>query len=228
MNSNEDPPVVAVGKLSLAEEILLLSLFEKKDSVRVPSSLSLPYLLAGAVLVELVLSGGAKLSDGWLVPCADPEQFADEALRFSLARICQRQKDKKLEHWVYLLGAKGKPVMKSILLSLVDRGTLVKEGSSYTWPEARQDGTPLKYPLKREIRDAVFSQQPVTDRILARLVLLEACDMLDHLFTKDEIISARKKVKQLKSGKDFSADLLHLLIRMADAVKYAVAAAITT
>lgn len=128
-------------------------------------------------------TGVLSLADGWLVTRMDPEQFDDETLRFALDRIRQVQKSKKLEHWVYLLGAKGKPVLKSVLMALVDQGVLAREGSAYGWPEVRQDGVPSKYLLKREIREAVLNQQPLTERILAQLVLLDACDMLDHLFT---------------------------------------------
>jgi hypothetical protein len=54
--------------------------------------------------------------------------------------------------------------------------------------------------------------------------LLESCGMLDHLFTQDEIIAARKKIKRLVKDEVIStfADLRVLTIT---AVEYAVASA---
>ena len=43
--------------LTLTEELLLLALHEKKKTVELPGSSALPYALAGAMLVELVLAG---------------------------------------------------------------------------------------------------------------------------------------------------------------------------
>ncbi len=230
MLSDEPRSVPDSGVFSLAEEILLLSLLEKKDSVRVPSSISLPFALAGAILIELVQAGGIKLQDGWLIPCTDPAQFDDETLRFSLAKIQKSQKSKKPEQWVFLLGAKGKSLLKDILQSLINKGALLKDGNTYNWPvhqpEIRQRPALTKYLLKEEVRVVLLHQQPIRERILARLVLLDAGDMLDHLFTKDELILARKKVKQLKNGEDLPAESLNLLNRMSEAVKSAVSAAI--
>lgn len=81
--------------LSLAEEIFLLSLLEKKDSIRFSSSISLPFSLAGADLIDLVLSNYAKLEDGRLLLCADPGQIPDERIKFAFEKIQQSEKPKK-------------------------------------------------------------------------------------------------------------------------------------
>ena len=84
--------------LSLAEEIFLLSLLEKKDSIRIPPSLSLPFSLTGAVLIELILSDYAKIENGRLLASVDPEQITDERMKYALEKIQQTEKPKKLDH----------------------------------------------------------------------------------------------------------------------------------
>lgn len=217
---------------SLAEEIFLLSLLEKKESVRVPSSLSLPFALSGAVLLELIFTDCARIEDERLCPYADPEQITDQQMRYAAEKICQTEKPKKLAYWVYLLGKKGNRISKEILLSFVEKGILLKEGKYYHWAstpeESAVEQAPTKYLLKRDIRDAVLLEKNITDRMITLVDLMDSCDMLDHIFTRDEIITARKKVKTFKAEKEFNPTFLNSLERTTDAVKYAISASLSS
>jgi hypothetical protein len=215
--------------LSLAEEIFLLSLLEKKETVCLPSSLSLPFSFTGAVLIDLVLTDYIKVEDGRIVPCVDPEQIQDEHMKRVLKKMHHVDKPQKLNHWVYILGVKGKRITKEVVGSLVEKGILVEDGANYQWA-AREDGaaipTNAKYFLKREIRDMFFCQDTATERLLAIISLMDASDILDHLFTRDEMIFVRKKIKFLKREAHDSAKFLDLLGQMEDAIDYAIASAI--
>lgn len=217
--------------LSLAEEVYLLSLLDKKDSIRVPSSISLPFVLTGAILIEMVLSEYAKVEEGRLVPCIDPEQITDESMRYALEKIRHTEKPKKLDHWVYLLSAKSKRISKEILFSLVEKGILVEKGKNHLWMPPPDENAPerlhSRYLLKREIRDAVLGANGLSERMIARIEFMDACDMLDHLFTKDEIIGVRKKLKTLKADHQLSPNFTGLLNRVTEAIDYAITAAIT-
>lgn len=217
--------------LSLAEELFLLSLLEKKENLRLPPSLSLPFSLAGAVLIDLALTGSIKLEDGRLIARADLEPVQDAQMKRVGEQMRQADKYKRLDHWVFLLGVKGKRITKEILLALVEKNVLQEDEQGYQWAaQPQEDGAPAlthpKYLLKREVRDAVFCQTALDERRLALINLLDACDMLDHLFTKDEMVYAQKRMKLLKRGDHLSAGFLDLLDRMVNAVDYAVAAAI--
>ena len=217
--------------LSLAEEIFLLSLLDKKDSIRIPSSISLPFVLTGAVLTELALSEYVKVEDRRLVSCVDPEQVTNEPMRYAIEKISRSEKLKKLDHWVYLLSAKGKRVSKDILASLIEKGILAEKDKNHLWaPPPGEDAPqqlPARYLLKREIRDAVFGADSLSERTLARIEFMEACDMLDHLFTKDEIIAVRKKIKILRGSSQLPSGFLNLLDQVTEAIDYAITAAIT-
>lgn len=215
--------------LSLAEKIFLLSLLEKKDTIRIPNTLSFPYVLAGAVLFDLVLAGYAKLEDERLIPCAVPEQISNEPMKHAVEKLRQADKPRKLSHWVYLFGSKGKRLSKHIILSFVEYGIISSTGKYYQWgPRHDDEGSeqiPSKYFLKREIRDMVFVEKTVSDRCFALLELMDACDMLDHLFTIDEILAVRKEMKRWGSAESFSPGSIELIRQMREATQHAVASA---
>lgn len=215
--------------LSLAEEIFLLSLLEKKEALRLPSSLSLPFSLAGAVLFDLFLSKFIKLENGQPVPCAAPDQIQDAQMKRTFIKIQQASKLKKLAYWVYLLGMRGKRITNEIMLSLVEKSVLVEDRNYYQW-KVQEDGTAVpkhaKYILKRDIRDTIFCQSLINERMIAIIDLLDASDMMDHLFTTDEMVFVRKKIKSLKREEHISPEFLDLLPQMKEAIDYAIASAV--
>jgi hypothetical protein len=216
--------------LTLAEEICLLSLLEKKETLRFPSSLILPFSFAGAVLMDLVLSNYIKIEGERPVPCVDSEQIQDEQMKRLIKKMQQVDKPQKLNHWVYLLGGKGKRIVKEIAGSLVENGILVEHGTNYQWAaQEQEDGTMVptyaKYLLKREIRDTFFCNSVPTERSLAVISLMDASGMLDHLFTTDEMIFARKIIRSLKREAHGSAKFPSLLEQVDDAIDYATASA---
>jgi hypothetical protein len=213
--------------LSLAEQFLLLTLLEKKDTICIPSSISLPFALAGATIMDLVLIGKAQLQNGNLILSQNADQVESETMKIAVKRIEKAGKVKKLNHWVYLVGSKGNRLTKAALLSLINQSILVEEKNAYVWasenPEAE---TPVfnKYQLKRRLRDAVFCQENLDENMLAIFGLLEACELLNHLFTQDEIVAARKKVKSLVKDEG-NPSMAELRAQTIAAVRYAVAAA---
>lgn len=129
------------------------------------------------------------------------------------------------------MGTKGERLSKGIILSLVEYGIISSAGKYYHWALIQNEGgpeqIPSKYLLKREIRDAVFFEKTLPERLFARLGLMDACDMLDHIFTKDEIDAVRKKMKLLRSEEHYSPGFLDLMNRMNVAIEFAIASAIS-
>jgi len=218
--------------LTLAEEMFLLSIFERKDSIHIRSVLGLPFSLAGAGLMELILSGSVRLEDGRLIPSSAPGQFSDEWLRSTLEKIQRSEKHKKLDYWVYISGMKKKQMIKGLIQSLIEKGLMVEVGNHYQWAPVStscDQGQELtKYLLKRKIRDAVYCQSDLPESILTQLVLLDSCTLLDHVFTCDEIIAVRKKIKRLiNEGSYQTPNFCELLNRMVKAVESGISDSIT-
>jgi hypothetical protein len=223
--------------LSLAEELLLLALLEKKEAVRVAASLSLPFGLAGAALVELVLFGHARVVDGRVV-LKEESIFEEgsalagnELLREAAEKIRKADRPRRLDHWVSLLGMRGSRRSKGVVLSLIQKGILVEEGSLLRWGSpgcsGDQGSFSLKYRLKCRLRDAVFCEEKADPHSIALLGLVEACGMLDHVFTRDELIAARKSLKLLRKNERLGEPFLSLLSQVLSAVEVAVAASVS-
>ncbi len=181
--------------------------------------------------MELVISGAAQVEDERLLLKPGAAQVETEQLKTAIEKMQKTGKPKKLEHWVYMFGARSNRLTKSILLSLLDKGILREDGKVYRWGTVRnaeaQGICITKYLLKRQLRDAVFCQQKVDEHETALLSLMEACGLLDHLFTTDEMIAARKMIRGLLKEEKLSQSFCVLLTATTEAVAFAVAAAVS-
>jgi hypothetical protein len=217
--------------LSLAEEILLLSLLEKKESIQLPSSLSLPFALSASVIYEMIQAGQLVLEDGRLSATLLSEQASGEVGRVLIEKLAQTEKPKKLRHWVFVLGARGKRIIKITFHALVERGLLVEDKKGFIWSGLDEGGLQqdqqAKYLLKRQMRDALYCDATVSEHTLICLVLMEACGLFDHLFTKDELVAARKKMRQIKTEDHYPAQFLTLLDQIVESLSFAVASAVS-
>lgn len=196
--------------LNVAEELFLLSLLEKKNAVQVPSTAGLPYILAGAALVDLLLGGAVTVVDGRIVPDESGVAIPPDALtRAALEKIRESGKPRKIEHWVTLLGARRTRLTSAVIAALEEKHILFKDGKLYQWalvdPGASRDAFPPKYLVKRRVRDSLFSMERMDERTAALLGLLDCVGLTGHLFTVDELVHARKKIKALRRAGDAAA-----------------------
>ena len=84
--------------LTLAEQLLLIATDDRKGSVLFDASAALPYGLAGAVLLELLLAGKLTWMEGTLHvqdACATVDAVHDEALTLIAAARKPRDADRK-------------------------------------------------------------------------------------------------------------------------------------
>jgi golgi phosphoprotein 3 len=187
--------------LSLTEELFLLSLREKKHSVDLPYSPAMPYALAGAMLVELVLANRIQLQDGKRVVPLSSEPVESEPLNELLVSISATEKPRKITYWIHHVGIKGKRLEKHLLASLIARGILKVEEKKTLWvipyTEYAQQDASAKYLRKQHLRDVVFSRQEADPQSVALLSLMKAADLLDHLFTPDEFKAAQTRVEAI-------------------------------
>ncbi len=185
---------------TLAEELFLISLEDKKDGVKLSVSDAMPYALSGALLLELALAGKVRLADKKVFPQeATPggNPLANELLE----KIAASKKVRKIEHWIGVFGEKGKKLRKGILGGLVSRGVLSEQEKRFLWVipytgYASQDAS-ARFALKQELRAVVLGSAPVTERTLALLSLVRAARLEDHLFTRDELKQARRQIENM-------------------------------
>ncbi len=196
--------------LNLMEELLLLSLREKGEKNRVKfSHLDLRYGLAGAALAELTLKGRIEWDGKQRLQVIDRSPCHDKLLNHFLAEVQKSKKPARLTEWIVTLGGKGKHVQKLLTASLLNKGILQEEAELYLWviPSRvyAQTNASAKYQIKQRLRAIILAREKPDDYAVALLSLARACGLLEHIFTLDEIKSARKRVETIVQDETIGA-----------------------
>lgn len=190
-------------KLNLAEELLLLALKEESGTVRMAAVTALPYGLAGALLIELVLAGFARIDGKRLVP-APTGSTRDALLDGYLEQLRAAPKARTIAAWVGRLGQKaGKP--KHVLLDrLVAKRILTKEERHIfwifmTWRYPQADAM-AGHRIRERVRAAIRGIGAPDERTAALIGLVHACELVGSVFEKDERREARRRAKAIAAG----------------------------
>ena len=186
--------------LTLADELFLLSLEDKKNGVGFSSSFELSYAMAGAVLLELSLMGKIRL-EGKRVLVLNATPTGSELMDELLEKMAAARKPRKLVEWVGVFMEKSKKLKKAALAALVGQGILRAEEKSFLWvipyTGYREQDSSAKYGLKLHLRAVVLGGEKIDEHTAALLSLGQAAGLLDHLFTRDELRQAKKRVEAL-------------------------------
>jgi len=196
--------------LILAEELFILALDPDKGNIPGSLAAQLQYGLSGALLAELALMGKICVDDKKKLELLDDSLCDDDLLNRTLTKIVQSDRLRKMTHWVKLFSGNSKKTYKELGERLVEKGILQKEPRKYLWvipSEAfPEKDASAKYFIKNNLRAVVLTGKKPDPYALALLSLVRACNMLDSVFTKDELKMARKlvdkKIQDLTIGKE--------------------------
>jgi Golgi phosphoprotein 3 len=186
--------------LILAEELFILALDPEKGNI--PSSIAaqLQYGVSGALLADLALMGKIGLDNKKKLELIDFSLCGDELLDRTLMKIVNSERLRKMTHWVKFFSSNSENTYKELGERLVEKGILQKESRKYLWvipSEAfPEKDASAKYLIKNNLRAVVLTGKKPDAYVLALLSLVRACNMLDSVFTKDELKMARKLVDQ--------------------------------
>jgi hypothetical protein len=190
--------------LTLPQELYLLALHEEKG--RVPAALSTPlhYGLGGAILAELILQGRVGLDDNRKAVVVNNTMFGeDDLLNEGLERIQASGRHHKSTYWVSTFSDTIKKLEKRLAYRLVDQGVLRKEEKRFlgvapyeAYPA--QDAS-ARFWIKQHLRSVVLGGEALDAHTATLLSLMCVCDLLGRVFTRDELKTARRKIKTLTS-----------------------------
>jgi hypothetical protein len=190
--------------LTLPQELYLLALHEEKG--RVPAALSTPlhYGLGGAILAELILQGRGGLDDNRKAVVVNNTMFGeDDLLNEGLERIQASGRHHKSTYWVSTFSDTIKKLEKRLAYRLVDQGVLRKEEKRFlgvapyeAYPA--QDAS-ARFWIKQHLRSVVLGGEALDAHTATLLSLMCVCDLLGRVFTRDELKTARRKIKTLTS-----------------------------
>jgi Golgi phosphoprotein 3 len=191
--------------LTLPQELYLLALHEEKGRVPAALSTSLHYGLGGAILAELILQGRVGLDDDRKAVVVNNTMFGeDDLLNEALERIQASGRHHKTTYWVSTFSDNIRKLEKRLANGLVDRGVLRKEEKRFlgvmpyeAYPA--QDAS-ARFWIKQHLRSVVLGGEAADAHTATLLSLVCACDMLERVFTRDELKAARRKIETLTSG----------------------------
>ncbi len=182
--------------LRLHEELLLLSLHDRKGSIRVSS---LGMALGAGLLAELVLEGravyerGAKPSKDRILP-ADPKPLTDAVLDGALAKLRKAKKPRAPKAWVMSF-SQITGLRKQIGTALSRRGILRERRARvlgvFPWTYFPQLDPSAKRRVVERLRTAVEEDGEVDERT-ALLVAIAASTGILKLHVGKPVMKTRK------------------------------------
>jgi hypothetical protein len=215
--------------LTLAEELFLLSLREKKKNIGFSSTFALTYSMAGALMAELALDKKVTINSEKKVIALDASIGDDPNAQEMLEAIQNSPKPKKLSHWIDVFGSHSKKLQNSLMDALVAKGVVKEEKKRYLWvipyKEYSELNASAKFGVKEHLRRVVLGGEPADEHAVALLSLLYASNLLEHIFTEDEIKASIKVVKEIIKNEAIGQAVIELLNDITDAATAAAIAA---
>jgi len=213
---------------SIAEELFLLSIYEKKHSLSFSSNYEGDYALAGALLAELLLLEKISINEEGRVEADPAVEVNDPLLAIVWKRIRKEKRSRKLNYWIRVLGQDQKKVKDRIVENLIQKNVISTKKKKFLWipyKEYTQQDTTAKFFSKEMLRLVVFAKEKSGDHVIILLSLVRACNLLDHLFTVDELSAAKARVNELVKNEILGNSVMSTIQEISDAAAIAVLAA---
>lgn len=186
--------------LLIIEELFLLALDEEKGSLSSFVKKTIGCGLSGAILAELALRGKVCSNDKHRLELADDTLTGDELLDEALEEIRSSEKPRKLTYWVSQFSARPKKFRERLGERLVAKNILYQEDKrlfrQYSSTHDSQSLAPSKFEIKYPLRAMILSNQENDHRSLALLKVAAASELLNLIFTQDELSIAKRLIHE--------------------------------
>jgi Golgi phosphoprotein 3 len=186
--------------LSISEELFLLALDEEKGNILPSVKRNLAYGLSGAALSELALMGKVCSNEKHRLDLVDASTTGDEFLDGAIREIQSSEKPRKLAYWVSQLSVRPKKLRERTGERLVAKDVLYQEDRRFFWKQPYSAGgqpvVPSKFELKNDLRAMILSTGEADHRSLALLSAASASELLNLIFTQDEVPVAKRRIQE--------------------------------
>lgn len=186
--------------VTLAEEILLILLDEEKGTLPPVPQLTLHFVLAGAVLMELAIANRIDC-DIYNLNIISNEPLDEPILDKNLQRICDEPEHKEVKFWINAVADDGATIVDLGFKRLVERGILGESEKRFLWVMKTRsyptlDGT-VEREAKHRIMNILYSEQIPDQRDVVIICLLDACDMFRTLLGPVELNRLRTRISDI-------------------------------
>lgn len=222
---------------TIVEKLLLIALQDEKGTIHTKASTALPYGLAGAVLIELVMLEKIAVIDGKIV-VVDEQPTANALFNHVIQIIKGKKKAYKIDYWVKRLNSEVRNIKAVVLQMLIEKGILIEERRKVLgfFPANRYpmiDGT-LEANVRERLRTLIISknredkEEGSQERMIVLLALVNACNLGGEIFSKREWKEAKKQLKAMMDNNPFAKAVNDAVKAMEAAIYVAIAASATT
>ena len=187
--------------LTFTEEILLLMLDD--DGLFLPiRGGAVEHILVGAVLMDLAFANRID-TDPDKLQVLDSTPTGNPLLDGALDRIANTGETMNTKAWVEVLAREhAADIRQRAMDSLIERGILEAKDEKFLWVfHSRRyptiDGR-VQRGVKLRMEDVLLSDDMPDPRDVALVCLVDACDILDDIFSEREMERVRPRVEQLR------------------------------
>ena len=215
--------------LSFAEEIILLSLDDKKGNFLPMSLMSFESALAGAILMELALNNKIDTDLEHLI-LIDDSETGDPIYDEIINMIKQYPDSKNALYWVKEIRNKYTNLREVLTQRLVENGILEEKKKKVLglFPQKRYPvlNNTEEITVKNRIRQIVLSDEIPEPRDIVIISLTKSCGLVDQIFSSQEIKKASERIYQISKmdliGQSVSKAINELQAMINSAVSFGV------
>ncbi len=187
--------------LSIAEEVLLLTLHDSDGTfIKVPDW-TIRYALSGAVLMDLALRDRID-TDLESLTVVNTDPTGDNLLDGLLSFIASETEPQSTRFWIERTAVHAESIREVALDRLVDRGILHREEHRFLWVfKSRRypitDGAADKE-VKLRIAEVLFTDTIPDPRDIVLICLAHATGILDSIFSRAQLRQVEDRVDQVR------------------------------
>jgi golgi phosphoprotein 3 len=191
--------------LSFVEEIVLFQLDEKGRQAEFPAQVA-DVVLAGAAMMDLALLKRMDTDLNRLF-VDDPRSTGDDILDHALSVLVEAGRNSRISSAIERLNLKTSDAIKGIALHapryrdialqrLVEKGIVRKEADqSFRQYQIIDDSEQRE--VRARLRLVILADEIPDPRDVVLICLIDACGLLGHVLTIDEIASRRQRIEHL-------------------------------
>ncbi|WP_020533442.1 GOLPH3/VPS74 family protein [Flexithrix dorotheae] len=183
-------------QLTIAEELLLIALDDKRGKLITSSNFSIDFCLAGAILFDLTFKNRIILKNQEL-KLLSSESINDKISDDVLKVLKDEKETHSIKYWLNTLPVNLKDLRLQILEELVEKEVLSKVKNRFfgIFSSNRylsNDGQP-EHEVRLRVRNIILHNHSYTLRDLMLIALIDAADLVEEVFT------ALKDIKKAKT-----------------------------
>ena len=186
--------------VTLAEEVLLVLLDDEKGTLAPVPQLTLHFVLAGAVLMELAIQNRVDC-DLHKLSVVDKTPTNEMILDKCLQKVCSGGDSQDVKYWINTIADDGAEIVENGFKRLVERGILAESEKRFLWVMKTRSYPTVDCSVQRDVKlrimNILYSEEIPEQRDVVIFCLLDACDMFRTMLGPAELTRMRPRISEI-------------------------------